>query len=272
MKISNRNNEMFKYNSFSLLRNENLAHGFFTRGGGVSNTEDFFSLNCNPRSSDDKENVLKNQKLVCKSLGFKSDNLKLINQVHSSKVVTILDTHQELNEMQADALVTTVPDLLLGINTADCVPILFFEPHNRIIAAAHAGWKGALNGIIENTLHAMEDLGGMLPSIIASIGPCIQQYSYEVDQTFYDQFLSKNNNNSMFFINSKNKDHYMFDLPGYCIHKLRQIGLLKIENLGIDTYSNPNVLFSFRRSTHENTSSAKPKFGTQLSVIGLTSK
>jgi hypothetical protein len=260
----------FKYNSVFLQKQKKLVHGFCTREGGVSTDPHYKSLNCNPFSLDDPKNVKDNKAIICERLGFKNSSLKTINQTHSDKVITLNDASIDTSSLQADALVTNLPNLLLGIQTADCVPILFFEPQNRIIAATHAGWKGAFSGIIENTILAMQELGAMTPAIIAAIGPCIQQFSYEVDLNFYIKFIELNPSNFMFFVPSETVDHYMFDLPGYCMHRLRKLGLLKVENLGIDTYSNPNLLFSFRRATHENSNpDERPKYGNQLSVIGL---
>lgn len=261
--------KLFRYNGFGLLRQETIKHGFFTKNGGISQTPEFASLNCNSYSADEPSNILQNKKLIADDLGFEIDNLKTIHQIHSKMVITVLDYETPTNDLQADALVTNLPNLLLGITTADCAPILFYDPKHKVIGAAHAGWKGAVEGIIENTLNAMGLLGADVSNIFATIGPCIQQYSYEVDQNFYDQLVMINQSYQEFFHPSKQRQHYMFDLPGYCIRLLRASGVTKIENLGVDTYSNQNILFSYRRSFHEQAPSPKINFGTQLSVIGI---
>ncbi len=262
-------NTIFRYIAPGLAKQDNLAHGFFTRIGGISSSV-YKSLNCNVSSADSTENVTKNRKIICNTLGFAYNNLKTLNQVHSTSVITISDAAQATEHLRADALVTALPNILLGIKTADCVPILFFDIKRKILAAAHAGWKGAISGIIDNTVFAMQSLGAEISNIVASIGPCIQQESYEVDQVFYDKVIEKDILDKRFFINSVKAEHYMFNLPGYCLNRLKKIGIQTIDNLGIDTYSNPSTLFSFRRATHENKNpGTKIEYGTQLSVIGI---
>lgn len=260
-----KNNSIFSYNSPILTNQGSLAHGFFTRLGGISSSV-YESLNCNTQSSDKIENVIKNQTIICHNLGFTHNNLRMADQIHSASVIVIKDKAQQTSGLKADALVTQSSNILLGIKTADCVPILFFDNKSNTIGAAHAGWKGALSGVIENTILAMQSLGAGVNHIIAAIGPCIQQASYEVDECLYAQFIEKDHTNKQFFINSNKANHYLFDLSGYCIGSLKKIGIRTIDNLNIDTYSNRDTLFSFRRSAHETNGL---ECGRQLSVIGL---
>lgn len=261
---------VLKYNSLSLANERKLYHGFFTRNGGVSSDDPFSSLNCSYSSSDNTENISSNRKLIAGTLGFSIDQLKTIKQIHSNRVITLCNSEIITSGFEADAIVTNLSNVLIGIQTADCVPILFYEKMNSIIAAAHAGWKGAVSGIIENTINAMLMMGAELRNIKAVIGPCIQQYSYEVNLSFYQDIIKIDTENKVFFISSNRDGHYLFDLPGFCIHKLRKKGISKIENLGIDTYSNNDVFFSYRFATHQQTESSKPiQYGRQLSVLGM---
>ncbi|KIE06092.1 Laccase domain protein [Candidatus Jidaibacter acanthamoeba] len=266
----NKESKTFKYSGLKLAEQANLAHGFFTRKGGVSKDLHFQSLNCNLASSDSKKNVITNREIISNSLGFSHNKLITVTQIHSNRVISIKDGDEHIKHPVADALVTNLPGILLGIKTADCAPILFFDPKKQIIAAAHAGWKGAISGIIGNTIAAMQNLGANIADIICVIGPCIQQASYEVDESFYNNFISVKPASSKFFINSKQADHYMFDLPAYCVERLKIIGIQHIDNLGIDTYSNPEF-FSYRRATHEKNfnKDGKAEYGTQLSVVGI---
>ncbi|AIF81848.1 hypothetical protein I862_06470 [endosymbiont of Acanthamoeba sp. UWC8] len=268
----NKESKTFKYSSLKLAEQANLVHGFFTRKGGVSKDLHFQSLNCNLASSDSKKNVITNREIISNSLGFPYNKLITVTQTHSNHVITMKDGDEHIKHPAADALVTNLPGILLGIKTADCVPILFFDPKEKIIAAAHAGWKGAVSGIIDNTIAAMQNLGANIADIICVIGPCIQQVSYEVDEKFYNNFISVNPTSREFFIDSKQADHYMFDLPAYCMARLKNIGIQHIDNLGIDTYSNPEF-FSYRRATHEKSfnKEGKMEYGTQLSVVGMCS-
>ncbi|ACE06467.1 hypothetical protein Aasi_1128 [Candidatus Amoebophilus asiaticus 5a2] len=268
-KATKKKETIFMYTAPSLSKQAKLAHGFFTRIGGVS-TSVYSSLNCQANCNDNPENIVTNQSLVCSAVGFNYNDLRILDQIHSASVITIHNKEKTTSCLQADALVTSLSGILLGIRTADCVPILFFDSKNKVIAAAHAGWKGTVAGVIENTILAMQNLGAEVPNILTSIGPCIQQSFYEIDQAFYGGIVEQNNSYERFFIRSKQADHYMFDLPGYCVEKLQQVGVKTIDNLEIDTYSNPNILFSFRRAAHENKNSSKrAECGRQLSVIGM---
>ncbi len=186
-------------------------------------------------------------KQVPKKAHLTIDNIYLAKQIHSNCVIEISSPQDEI--IEADAIVTTTPNLTLAIKTADCVPVLLIDPKEYVIGAVHAGWKGAKSGIIENTLEKMRNIGAKIENIIAAIGPCIHQKSYEVDEQFLLRFIIDNQHNNKFFIPSKNAEHYMFDLPGYIVEKLKCIK--SIFNCGIDTYTDTKHFSSYRRCTHQ---------------------
>ncbi|MBM3590069.1 MAG: peptidoglycan editing factor PgeF [Alphaproteobacteria bacterium] len=192
-----------------------------------------------------RENL--NQKL--KELNFESPHVLMLNQVHGNQVKIINDAKQfygDQNLPKADGIVTNQKNIILGIITADCAPIALWDDENQIIGLCHAGWRGAKSGVIENTISAMKILGAC--DIKASIGPMIQQYSYEVSQEFFDDFISENITNKKFFRTGKNETKWLFDLPNYVFERISRAGVNEIENLGIDTYTNAEKYFSFRRS------------------------
>jgi YfiH family protein len=237
-----------------------LSHGFFTRNGGVSQG-DFFSLNTVMEKGDPAENVLENRSRICRSLGVSLDSLATVNQVHSSTVLTITKPFPLGRIPEADAMVTKIPGIALGVFTADCVPVLFFDPQARVIGAAHSGWKGAVSGIIQNTVQAMCDLGATKNHIIAAIGPCIWQGSYEVSEDFqnhHPDILS-------FLTGGKRPGHLQFNLPGFVEKRLLDAGITSISPSSFDTFSNPDLFFSFRRKTLNN----EANFGCSLSAIVL---
>jgi YfiH family protein len=252
------------------LSTGNIMHGFFGREGGMSEGA-YSSLNCNPRSSDKAEAVQENLSMVCDYFSLTPRELKTLNQVHSDKVVYVGSVDDVTNNIDADALVTDQPNIMLGVQTADCTPIMIADAENNVVAIMHAGWKGAFSGIIQNTVHAFERCGGDIEKAIAVIGPTIAQKSYEVDQNFYNQFMSQAVINKRYFINSQKEGHYMFDLPKYCFDLLQFSGIKNVENLDIDTYSNPHSLFSYRRACHEQNIAvgSRPVVGGQISVIAL---
>ena len=246
----------------SLFTRYRIQHGFFGRKGGYSQAE-FNSLNFNPKSGDNPTHIIQNKKVVAKSFNLEAAQLKMSNQIHSNIPLVVDDPKQITETIEADALITQIPNLLIGVITADCVPILLYDIENHTIAAIHAGWKGAFYGIIGNTIATMKKLGCKPENVIASIGVAIQQKSYEVDSQFKEKFLQADNKNSQYFITSNKQNHYMFDLPNYCLNLLISQNLLAIDNLGIDTYSNEEDFYSFRRNTHNNIR----KHGCQISVI-----
>lgn len=192
--------------------------------------------------------------------------LVLLNQVHSERVVVAANPFPENARPEADGMVSTTPGLALGIVTADCAPVLFADKQAGVIGAAHAGWRGAFAGVLENTVHEMEALGAERANITAAIGPTIAQASYEVDTAFYERFLAQTNDNNRFFAPSA-PGHHLFDLPAYVTARLATCGIGHIENLAQDTYSQPGRFHSFRRATHRG----EPTYGRQFSLIGLPS-
>lgn len=239
-----------------------ITHGFFTRNGGVS-TGLYNSLNCGPGSNDDPEHITQNRKIVCDHIGCAPNKLFTLHQIHSKTCIT---TPFEIPKPKADAHITDEPDIALGVLTADCTPVLFYgqkDNKSPVIGAAHAGWGGAIGGVLNETIKAMTKCGASLNSIQACIGPCIAQEFYEVSENFTNTFIKENKDNEKFFIPSSRTAHLMFDLPGYCATKLSNIGVQKIHMLGIDTYSNEQNFFSYRRTTHRK----EPDYGRQISVI-----
>ena len=240
-----------------LLKGLKVTHGFFTRNGGCSSGI-YHNLNCKLDSGDLEENVTKNLNTVAQSFGLDINNFTLLRQIHSNKVII---ANSSINELEGDAVLTNSSKNLLGIVTADCAPILLWDNVNKVAGAIHAGWKGAYNGIIENTVNEIFKFGRN--EIYAIIGPCIQQKSYEVDKNFCELFIKQSAKNKKYFINSSNKDAFLFDLPKYCYDKLVSYGVVNIENLAIDTYSNAKKFFSCRRAYHNK----EKNFGGQVSVI-----
>jgi polyphenol oxidase len=246
------------------FNNKIVKHAFLTRNGGVS-TGAFASLNCCFKDKDDKKNITENLKIISADFGIPLTALKLVNQVHSTNVFSIKDATSETAHIPADAMVTKVLGVVIGIQTADCTPILFADHENKVIGAAHAGWKGALGGIIQNTLSQMEKLGASRDNIIAVIGPTIAQRSYEVDTIYRQKFLDKDSSAADLFIPSVNPEHYMFDLPNFCARILKEQAVKSVNNIDIDTYSNSDQFFSFRKTTHKG----EKEFGGQFSGIML---
>jgi hypothetical protein len=244
----------------SSLATPGIAHGFFGRTGGVS-TGIYESLNCGPGSGDDPAAVAENRRRVRETLGVAT--LNTLHQIHSSAVVTATEPWQQ--GPQADAMVTTMPGIALGILTADCAPVLFADAQARVIGAAHAGWKGALGGVLEATLAAMEALGAQRARIAAAIGPCIAQASYEVGPEFRAQFVAADAANARFFVPSDRAGHHRFDLEGFVADRLARAGVDKIEALAACTYGRAADFFSFRRATHRN----EPDYGREISAIVL---
>jgi YfiH family protein len=239
-----------------------LRHGFFTRAGGVSEGV-FAALNCGLASADDRAKVMENRRRVAAHLGIPAENLLSAHQIHSPDVATVTSPWKPDDRPQADALVTKGTGIALGILTADCTPILFADARAGVIGVAHAGWRGALSGVIENTVDAMEKLGAARTSIHAAIGPCIGQNSYEVGPEFPAPFLAENDAHKRFFRPAFRSDHYMFDLPGYVAGKLRALGLASVEPSPADTLPDEARFFSYRR----NCLKGETRTGIQISVV-----
>lgn len=241
-----------------------IEHGFFTREGGVS-PGIYNSLNCGFGSSDDRDNVAENRARVSRELGARQP-VSTVYQVHSASVQTITEPVDAAAVPQADALVTATPGVPIGILTADCVPVLFADPQANVIGAAHAGWKGALTGILENTIRTMEELGADRSQVIAVAGPAISASAYEVGPEFRERFTGHAPKNAGFFRPSGRDGHAMFDLPSYAIDRLRAFGVKNAQALGECTYEDGERFFSYRRKTHKQ----EPDYGRQISAILLT--
>ncbi|MFC3076287.1 peptidoglycan editing factor PgeF [Shinella pollutisoli] len=237
-----------------------VRHGFFTRAGGVSDGI-WRGLNVGLGSHDAREKVLENRARVCRWFRVPPDRLATVHQVHSPDVVTVDDGYDGTRPA-ADALVTATPGLVLGVLTADCGPILFCDPEARVVGAAHAGWKGALAGVLENTIAAMERLGARRDRILASLGPSIGRQNYEVGPEFVDRFLAADAGHARFFTPSQKPGHALFDLPGLTTERLGRAGVTA-ENLDICTYPDEERFFSYRRTTHRQ----EPDYGRQISAI-----
>lgn len=249
----------------SLEKIAKIRHGFFTRQGGVS-TGLYLGLNCGPGSNDDPDAVRDNRARAAQTLGAAPEALLTIHQVHGAKVETVKRIWSHLEAPEADALVTDQPGIALGILTADCVPVLLADPERPIIGAAHAGWKGALGGVLEATLDAMVHLGAESHRMIAAIGPAISQQSYEVDAAFRDRFLHDNAETGQWFKPASQPGHFLFDLPAYAAARLTRAGISQITSLDLCTYRDEDRFYSFRRATHRR----EPDYGRQLSAIMLT--
>jgi polyphenol oxidase len=239
-----------------------LPHGFLGRRGGAS-AGLYASLNVGLGSSDDRAAVLENRRRAVEAVSAGAQ-LVTLHQVHSAKVVTANASWPDDARPHADGVVTDQPGLLLGILTADCVPVLFADLESQIIGAAHAGWKGALGGVTDNVIAAMISLGARRDSIVTAIGPCIGRASYEVSDDFAKTFESADSKNERFFTGGKTKHHY-FDIEAYVIHRLSAAGITRIDPLGIDTYADASRFFSYRRTCH----AGETDYGRQISLIGI---
>ncbi len=242
---------------------DGIAHGFIGRTGGVT-TSPTASLDMGRRGLPPTPELIENQRRVIAAIAPDS-RLATVHQIHSPDAVIVTEDWDEDDRPHADALVTDRPGLLLGILTADCAPVLFADRQAGVIAAAHAGWKGALYGVTDATLARMEELGADRSRIAAAIGPCIARASYEVDDAFLTRFAATDPANERFFTPGK-PGHHQFDLEAYVVHRLAAAGVRRVAALGADTYADPARFFSYRRATHEGA----PDYGRQISVIALT--
>ena len=238
-----------------------FKHGFFTRKGGASSGI-FKGLNCGGGSSDQSEIVGINRARVAQAMAADASALTGVHQVHSAKAVAVRTPDD--GGVQADALVTDQPGVVLTILTADCQPVLFADAEAGVIGAAHAGWRGALDGVLEATVDTMVDLGAERAQIVAAIGPSISQRAYEVGPEFLDAFLDVDPDNARFFANGQG-DRYQFDLPAYGVHRLRQAGVGHAEWTRHCTYSDPDRFFSYRRSRH----AGEADYGRLISAIRM---
>ncbi len=241
---------------------DGIEHGFFTREGGVS-TGTYASLNCGFGSGDDLAKVAQNRAYVARALGV--DNLCTAHQIHSPTTVILSEPWEWKNAPEADALATRTPGIAIGVLTADCLPILMADATARVIAAAHAGWKGAISGVVESAIAAMETLGAQRANIAASIGPAIAYCSYEVGEEFRARFLEESVSNEAYFTPSSREGHSMFDLKSYAQSRLQAAGIGRINVLAHDTCLEENTFFSYRRACLQG----ETVYGRQVSAITL---
>lgn len=237
-------------------------HGFLGRPGGVS-TGIHAGLNVGLGSDDDRAAITENRRRAVAAV-MPGARLVTLHQVHSPDTIAVSAPFPDDARPLADALVTATPGLLLGILTADCVPVLFADRQAGVVGAAHAGWRGAIGGVTDRTLEAMERLGAHVDRIVCAIGPCIARASYEVDRAFVDRFLTEDADNARFFAEGR-QGHAQFDLEAYVAERLTRAGVQKVDAMGLDTYSQPDYFFSYRRSCHKG----EPGYGRQISLIGL---
>lgn len=246
----------------SLANLPGLRHGFFTREGGVSGSL-YTSLNCGPGSSDAPSHVGENRARVAKHLRATEPEVVTLYQTHSAIALAVERQVPANGRPKADALVTRTPGLAIGSLTADCTPVLFADPHARVVGAAHAGWRGATAGILESAIAEMERLGGSRARIFAAIGPSINQAAYEVGPEFKAALIEESNENARFFCQNEPNGCPHFDLPGYVESRLEAAGLAGIERQSPCTYANESLFYSFRRSKHRG----EADYGRQISAI-----
>lgn len=250
----------------TLAAASDVRHGFFTRRGGTSEGI-YASLNCGLGSNDDKARVHENRRRAMHEVGLADNALRTVYQIHSANVVTVNEGAENTAATKADALVSTKPGIALGVLTADCAPVLMADPEAAVIGAAHAGWRGAVSGVIEATIAAMASLGAEPGRITAVVGPCIGQDSYEVGTEFPQPFQKQDPANGRFFASGNRAGHLQFDLAGYVLSRLSAAGVSSSSTLGADTYTDEDW-FSYRRTCHR----AEPDYGRNLSVIALAKK
>lgn len=241
-----------------------IRHGFFTRAGGVSEGL-YESLNGGIGSKDDASKVAVNRTRMAETLGVAADRFVTAYQIHSPDVIVAEQAWSADARPKGDAIVTGIPRLAIGVSTADCGPVLFADAKARVIGATHAGWRGALTGVIETTIAAMEKLGADRGRMVAALGPMIRQTNYEVGTELVGKFLAEDSGNERFFAKAERDGHAQFDLAGYIGERLMQAGLRKIEDLGFCTYAEPERFFSYRRSVHR----AEPDYGRHVNSIAL---
>jgi len=241
---------------------EGVPHGFLGRRGGVSDGL-CWGLNVGRGSGDDPALVADNRRRAVEAVA-PGARLTTVYQVHSGDAVIVADPWGDDDRPKADALVTDRSGVALGILTADCTPVLLADREAGVVGAAHAGWKGAFGGVLAATVEAMEKLGAERGRIVAAVGPTIGRKSYEVDADFFQRFLAADEDNDLFFTDGR-AGHYQFDLEGYVLARLAHAGVKRIEALGLDTYSDEDRFYSYRRATHRG----EPSYGRQISIIAV---
>ena len=241
-----------------------IRHAFFTREGGVSGGA-YRSLNGGIGSHDSAAHVLENRSRMAAALGVLPSRFLTAYQIHSPQVVVAEQAWMSEARPRADAIVTRTPALAIGVTTADCGPILFADPQARVIGVAHAGWRGALGGVAEATVAAMEQLGATRGQIRAALGPMIRQPNYEVGPDLIDRFAAEDPTSKPFFASAARAGHAQFDLGGYIASRLRRAGVPQVEDVGLCTYADPSLFYSYRRATHR----AEDDYGRHVNAIVL---
>ena len=250
--------------SKKLKKFKNLKHCFFSRNNGFSQGN-YKSLNCGLGSKDIKENIFKNLEFVSQKIGCKKEFLITLNQSHSEKVIYFNHEKSVKNKLNGDAAVTKLKDVALGILSADCAPIFFYDPVKKIIGAAHSGWKGALNGVIKNTIKKFKDLNSDVNDLIAVIGPCIKKENYKVKIDMFSKFIEQDSHNKKFF-DKINDENFIFDLRGYINNEISKLNVKNVENIQLDTFSQDKLFYSYRRSLLNK----EEDYGRCISVILMT--
>ena len=250
--------------STKLKKYKNLNHCFFSRKNGFSKGL-YKSLNCGLGSGDIKNDILKNLEHVSLKIGCKKNHLITLNQKHSNKVIFFDNEKHIKNKLEGDAIVTVLKNIGISILSADCAPIFFYDPIKKIIGCAHAGWKGALNGIIESTVKKFNTLNSNNNDLIAVVGPCIEKKNYQVEKDFLNKFISKDVNNGKFFERISDKK-YLFDLRSFINKKILQLNINNIDNIEKDTFSEKEFFYSYRRSCINK----EKDYGRSISVILMT--
>ena len=250
--------------SKKLQKFENLKHCFFSRKNGFSKGH-YASLNCGLGSDDKKENVLKNLNLVSQKIGCKDELLITLYQTHSNKVVYFENESSIKNKLPGDAIVTKIKNVGIGILTADCAPILLYDPQKKIIGCIHSGWRGTLNGVIKNTIKKFKELDSNINNLFAIVGPCIGKENYEVKIDFYEKFINQNPKYEEFFKKIMN-NKYIFDLRGFINNEISDLNIKNIENIEMDTFSEKEYFYSYRRTFLNK----QKDYGRCISVILMT--
>ena len=249
--------------NFFFIKKSSIKHGFFTSLNGLSKKE-FRSLNCSTYNDDDKKIVLRNRLIAMKNLKVDKKKLILIKQTHSSKIIRINKSNVDQN-LEADGMITSLNNIVLGILTADCAPIIIFDNKNKFVCNLHSGWKGSLNNISQKAIKLFDKYKIKRKNLIAIVGPCLGVKNYEVERNFQKKFVEKNIKYSRFF-RFKNKKKSYFNLRALINYQLSELGLKKIHNINQDTYSNDNLFFSHRRAKHKGQKTT----GRLINLISLS--
>ena len=249
--------------NFFFIKKSSLKHGFFTSLNGLSKKQ-FKSLNCSSSNDDDKKNVYGNRLIAIKNLNLNKKKLILIKQTHSSKIIRITKNNLDKN-IKADGVITSLNDVVLGILTADCAPVIIYDDENKFVCNLHSGWKGSLNNISQKAIKLFDKYQIKRKNLTAIVGPCLGVKNYEVDKNFEKRFIKKDVRYAKFF-QYKNKNKSYFNLRALINYQLSELGLKRIYNINLDTYSNNNLFFSHRRATHQGQKTT----GRLINLISLS--